>query len=744
LPPLPLAWEAALLFGEDWGPGSLVVDLLEASGTTEVEVGPWLHDDEVHPALAEGSKRAAGTRVVTMRVPLAPAPMTPKTTRTTSTYSLSRKDEDTGVSICIDTSIVIHDIPYADYFTVQERITLTLQQDGIAVKKMAGLRFSKSTFVQSVIESNFKGSQRKSGEELLTFLRRRATPAPTAEGAGIVTSQRASKTCVVELWELQRRPTLFHTTWTAPFLPMDSTELWRWVDKSMERHPWITCGRPGAAAADLPPVDAPARWEQDVGGWSVAQTQAPEQCDEGGWQYAVDFYKNDAWWIANPVLCVCRRRLWRCTFRERGRPLGEELEGEQASAGPCADRLAVVAHGVVPPLRLAAEAERLQAEDWAPGSLVLDLLAATGATEIKAATSHTISSGGSGGDAKVRRVEARAAPYLGKDTRSTADYHVYTRGEKEAMSLYIEAKVVLHDIPFCEHLELQERLALESMPNGSVLVVKEFGHGFSGSALAQTCTEAMLRRWQQRAGDQLLDFLRQRATGASSTAPQPRVVEVWELQRRLTLFHVTWTAPFLPHDGEKQWRWVDTKYRKHPWALGAQVSSAASDVPPLRPPIGWASEEAEEAEWAVTRTLEPCDEEGWQYAADFYESDRLWNSTAAFCHCRRRLWRRPLSAREDCRAIPQERPTEAPQRSGRQWRSLGALICLLVLCAFLLAFGAPAKLAVDPAQQEHSSTSYVGWLKASVFPGSWRARDGLQCDLADGRDEHTAGSCGGA
>jgi hypothetical protein len=126
-----------------------------------------------------------------MRFPLAPAPMTPKTTRTTSSFSLSREDDDTGVSICIDTSIVIHDIPYGDYFTIQERITLALQQDGIAVTKMAGLRFSKSTFVRSAIESDFKATQQKSGKELLAFLRRRA--ATTAKGTCADTSQHASR-----------------------------------------------------------------------------------------------------------------------------------------------------------------------------------------------------------------------------------------------------------------------------------------------------------------------------------------------------------------------------------------------------------------------------------------------------------------------------------------------------------------------------------------------------------------------
>jgi hypothetical protein len=251
----------------------------------------------------------------------------------------------------------------------------------------------------------------------------------------------------------------------------------------------------------------------------------------------------------------------------------------------------------------------------------------------------------------------------------------------------------MDEIPFCDQFHVQERISLEPMPDGNILVVKEFGLEFSKDTFAQSLIEAMLRVWQQKAGSQLLDFLRQRATGASSTAPPPRVVEVWELQRRLTLFHVTWTAPFLPHDGEKQWRWVDTRYRKHPWTLGTQCSSAGAAVPPIRPPmLTLAAIEAnvsDKAEWAVVRTQGPCDADGWQYANEFYEGDALWDEASTFCHCRRRLWRRCLDACEECPAGPE--PEDEPERREAPCLSgSGATLrfIILALASFLVLVSA--------------------------------------------------------
>jgi len=116
------------------------------------------------------------------------------------------------------------------------------------------------------------------------------------------------------------------------------------------------------------------------------------------------------------------------------------------------------------------------------------------------------------------------------------------------------------------------------------------------------------------------------------------IVHVWELQRRATIWSSEWHSPFLPHDGRKRWRWVDTAYQRHPWTTATcHEESAASSLPPVEPQQGWTPL----SEWIVSPdTAVDCDAEGWQYAIDFYRDDQFWVNDKTGLHCRRRLWSR--------------------------------------------------------------------------------------------------------
>lgn len=119
-----------------------------------------------------------------------------------------------------------------------------------------------------------------------------------------------------------------------------------------------------------------------------------------------------------------------------------------------------------------------------------------------------------------------------------------------------------------------------------------------------------------------------------------QVVQVWEVQRRKTLFHSDWHAPFMLHDGDTCWRWVNEDYERHPWITVSQEESASSSVPPLTAPTGWVESckswcEIEGDEDGATA----CDEEGWQYAIDFVRHSWLWGPSGTAFHCRRRLWK---------------------------------------------------------------------------------------------------------
>eukprot|EP00913_Durusdinium_trenchii_P023860 g22408.t1 len=52
-------------------------------------------------------------------------------------------------------------------------------------------------------------------------------------------------------------------------------------------------------------------------------------------------------------------------------------------------------------------------------------------------------------------------------------------------------------------------------------------------------------------GDAFSTFTMSRWRPSRAQHGERIVFEVWELQRRTTMFHDDWRAPFLPHDGQK-------------------------------------------------------------------------------------------------------------------------------------------------------------------------------------------------
>lgn len=398
-------------------------------------------------------------------------------------------------AVIIETSSVSHDVPYGDHFTVQERMVLLQQSGGITVSKAFSADFAKRTIFQSTIQSQVKDAQRQLSELLLSILRRYvetqgdlaesdvATSSDdevakelTSEGAVLSEAeivhmrrhccrsdeakekfkQRCSSlqstdddalqplpdissatSVIVEIWELQRRTTLFDDDWRAPFLPHEHKKSARWVDARYRKHSWIMESRKASALSDIPPLEAPVGMSLTAAGWSVGD--APGPFDKDGWQYAADFYKRRAAWGDVATFSSCRRRLWRAEF-----------------------------------------------------------------------------------------------------------------------------------------------------------VRKEFEH----------------------------------------RDPRTRTLQIWELQRRTTVFQSDWRAPFLPHDGKRQQRWVDLDFDvNHPWMVGSIESLASSNQPPVRAPHGWRSEG-----WVVAVPPGECDAGRWQYSSDFHKSPESWGPLPHGFHCRRRLW----------------------------------------------------------------------------------------------------------
>lgn len=113
---------------------------------------------------------------------------------------------------------------------------------------------------------------------------------------------------------------------------------------------------------------------------------------------------------------------------------------------------------------------------------------------------------------------------------------------------------------------------------------------------------------------------------------------VWELQRRTTIWHNDWRAPFLPHDYQKAIKWmaIDEHYIPHPFIPeDIDIDEAAeSEEPPIREVkfLG----RRRPCQWHVVID-ETSDGDGWQYAVDFYLEPQKWSEyVRGFSHVRRR------------------------------------------------------------------------------------------------------------
>ena len=129
-------------------------------------------------------------------------------------------------------------------------------------------------------------------------------------------------------------------------------------------------------------------------------------------------------------------------------------------------------------------------------------------------------------------------------------------------------------------------------------------------------------------------------TAEAMVADLEQLSLVWELQRRTTIWHSDWRAPFLPHDYQKAIKWmaIQEHYLPHPFIPESiDVDEAAeSEEPPIEEVQFLGRKRA--CKWDVV-VDETSDSEGWQYAVDFYLEPNRWsNSLRGFSHVRRRRW----------------------------------------------------------------------------------------------------------
>jgi hypothetical protein len=331
IPRLQLDALAKELLAPDWAPDSLMVELLLRIGGSEIKVEPWIKADDddgspasvpslerpgpgLSPGSASPNENAAVVKVRKLRAMMAlpPVPLCPRTSRIGATYCIWVTPKDKDTSIVIQWSTNSYDAPFGDRFVAQQRVELSSSEDrmgGVTFKLLGRCVFLESCgFLEGRIKSSSDLQVTKSGETMAALLQKRAHP-----GLPMVPKSSMERiTCIVYIWELQRRYTIFSQVWRPPFLPHDGRKRWRWVDMSYKKHCWTqpACCE-DAQVCDIPPVGPQEGWSP-MGAWEISFGTGDR--DNDGWQYAIDFYHDSTLWNQNLHVAHVRRRLWTRKF----------------------------------------------------------------------------------------------------------------------------------------------------------------------------------------------------------------------------------------------------------------------------------------------------------------------------------------------------------------------------------------------------------------------------------------------
>mmetsp|Transcript_74510 Transcript_74510/g.241052 ORF Transcript_74510/g.241052 Transcript_74510/m.241052 type:complete len:436 (-) Transcript_74510:33-1340(-) len=297
------------LLHSEWTSQTLVVEHTIGCGASEMEVGACVETSD--------GNATVHTRELNFIMPVPPAPLCPKCTAVTTQCRIVVAAGHQPSALSIQTSTVAHDVPFGGCFVVQVRDELSWEEDDdtCVATKSVRLIFLKSVgWFKGAIQSNVMSEQAKAGESFLTILKTRADNASTNSPS----LHRACTTQKGMVWEVQRRSTLFHSDWRAPFMPFDGAHRWRWLDASHSRHHWISthAKRTDVAKANFPPL-TPEGWQMS-GRWEVSLAGRDQgTMDDDGWQYCVSlFTKGEKGWFKSNTGKMCRRRLWTCHFQE--------------------------------------------------------------------------------------------------------------------------------------------------------------------------------------------------------------------------------------------------------------------------------------------------------------------------------------------------------------------------------------------------------------------------------------------
>lgn len=317
VPGFQLGPEIKRLESEGWSDKCIVLDLFEALGASDVKVSPLLRG----PPLS--------TLCVTARMPTAKFPGCAASAHVTFAYRVCTREQDSSVSVTIE-SAAKAEVPYGNYFVVQERITMEPVPDGVRVTKGFKVAFREALRLEKVIWASATASQNKSTALLRGILSQHAT--------NLHEDEDHTATQTLEVWELRQHNSLSRSRSCLPFLHHHrDQQCWLnaghklAVARCVADHLRLadekdSCtlegGRSPLSPSGVPPVRPPDGWRCKMESWVVVKPPGP--ADAESWQYAFNKYKSDTMWGCTSIGRRWQRRLWRCTLVEvrKGASLG--------------------------------------------------------------------------------------------------------------------------------------------------------------------------------------------------------------------------------------------------------------------------------------------------------------------------------------------------------------------------------------------------------------------------------------
>lgn len=302
IPGLDLGTELQHLTAEEWCPGCLIVDWMEAEGVTDAKVSPW----QVQPGDGVTGIRRLEACVPVSMFPGA-APRVRFIYRIDSEATTGSDGSRRVQSITVNRAMKA-EVPFGECFHVQEQIVLKESTAGISVSKSFQVVFEQSTWMQRVILANTASEQAKSAANLQEVLQGRVKQ--EAEEP----AEEESRT--FEVWEV-RRCLDASGCWQACLSGMQTNCCW--LDLDYKRCELDASAKPrNLARCSKPPVQLPEGYRVSSEGWSVV----PAPGRMGGWQFSYGFCRSDRFWGHSASGRRWQRRRWRCKL-EKAVP-GEE------------------------------------------------------------------------------------------------------------------------------------------------------------------------------------------------------------------------------------------------------------------------------------------------------------------------------------------------------------------------------------------------------------------------------------